>query len=113
VTAHRAGLTVVSRHALPDLVRWSLPNFLPGLASTRDPHDLQLLSSWDYRCEDPLPSLEGSYAHHYTTNASLEQYLSYVNNCWSQMVGTGFIKYFSLGSAEQSYTTNWVDLGVN
>jgi hypothetical protein len=31
-------------------------NYLPGLASNCDPPDLCLLSSWDCRCEPPVPS---------------------------------------------------------
>jgi hypothetical protein len=45
---------VLHRHisAMPDLFCWdgALANFLPGLASNRDPSDLPLLSSWDCRC---------------------------------------------------------------
>jgi hypothetical protein len=34
----------------------SLLNYLPGLASNRDPPDLCLLSSWDYRREHAVSS---------------------------------------------------------
>jgi hypothetical protein len=33
------------------LLRWSLTNFLPGVASNHNPPDFHLPSSWDYRCE--------------------------------------------------------------
>jgi hypothetical protein len=35
-------------------------NYLPGLASNCDPHNLSLPSSQDYRCEPPVPSLQMS-----------------------------------------------------
>jgi hypothetical protein len=35
--------------------RWSLSNYLPGLASNCDPPGFSLLSSQDYRRESPAP----------------------------------------------------------
>jgi hypothetical protein len=35
--------------------RWGFRNYLPGLASSLDPPDLSLLSSYDYRREPPGP----------------------------------------------------------
>jgi hypothetical protein len=33
-------------------------NYLPSLALNLDPPDFSLLSSWDYRCEPPVPGLD-------------------------------------------------------
>jgi hypothetical protein len=38
--------------------RWSLMNYLTGLASNPDPPDLSLPSSKDYRHQPPVPSLD-------------------------------------------------------
>jgi hypothetical protein len=38
-------------HAGLVLLRWSLDNFLPGLALNCSSPDFGFLSSWDYRCE--------------------------------------------------------------
>jgi hypothetical protein len=36
--------------------KWDLANYLPRLALNHDPPDLSFLSSYDYRCEQLLPS---------------------------------------------------------
>jgi hypothetical protein len=52
---------------------WDLVNYSPGLASNLKPPDLSLPSSWDYRCELPLPSFL-----HYFDPAKISESILYL-----------------------------------
>jgi hypothetical protein len=52
--------------------RYGLVNYLPGLPLNRDPSDLFLLNSWDYRHEPPYLTFFCSFLRHYVAQASLK-----------------------------------------
>jgi hypothetical protein len=56
-TSHVAETTGTSHHMW--LIGWNgvTAHFLSCLASNCDPHDLYLLSGWDYRCESSHPTV--------------------------------------------------------
>jgi hypothetical protein len=44
--------------------KWGLMNYLPGLASNLNPPNPNLLSSWDYRHEPPVPGHDSCFEHY-------------------------------------------------
>jgi hypothetical protein len=68
--------------------RQGLTNYLPGLALNHDPHDLCLLSSWDYRPEPPAPGSHTVLQDRVTCNiqqkpARLTHICSICRMCWA------------------------------
>jgi hypothetical protein len=58
--AYKAGALLLEPHLQSILLwlfwKWSVTHHLPRLASNHNPPDLSLSSSWDYRCDQLVPS---------------------------------------------------------